>query len=224
MSKRSQASCNGRAIASRSLPDAMENSAARHDRELTLLTNEIHDETWVAAFDHCTDRLMLGFSNYDAHGLDHRLIRAVLVAYMDSQVLLDTVGREFTHRLRREIERGAGIELDLRYSGMDLSRAGAMHFLSLTMGRGDATAIYDWNMRQAARPSSIKPSGPWQWGLWLDRIVRSIDRTAGSGSGIYAGLFRDMCFDGFIVKAMVLALRHPAVFGQEWGFQDCTMH
>lgn len=54
-------------------------------------------------------------------------VRAALVADMDGQVLLDTIGREFTHRLRREIERGAGIELDLRYSEMDLSRAGAMH-------------------------------------------------------------------------------------------------
>ena len=54
-------------------------------------------------------------------------VRAALVADMDGQVLLDTIGREFTHRLRREIERGAGIGLDLRYSEMDLSRAGAMH-------------------------------------------------------------------------------------------------
>ena len=224
MSKRSEARYTARAIASRSLPDAMENSAARTDQGLTLLTNEIHDEAWVAAFDHGIDQLMLGFSNYDAHGSDHRLIRAALVADMDGQVLLDTIGREFTHRLRREIERGAGIELDLRYSEMDLSMAGAMHFLSLTMGRGDAAAIYDWSMRQTARPGSIKPSGPWQWGLWLDRIVRSIGRTEGSGSGIYASLFRDMCFDGFIVKAMVLELKHPTVFGRELGFQDCTMH
>lgn len=58
----------------------------------------------------------------------------------------------------------------------------------------------------------------------MDRIVRSIGRTEGSGSGIYASLFRDMWFDGFIVKAMLLALRHPAVFGKELGFQSCTMH
>lgn len=224
MSKRSEARHDPRAVVRQSLSNVMESSAARHGQELTLLTNEIHDEVWVAAFEHSIERLMTGFSNYDAHGSDHRLIRAALVADFDRQVLLDTIGHEFTSRLTREIERGAGIELGLRYSQMDLSRAGAMHFLSLTMGRGDSTAIYEWNVRRVGRRSSIRASGPWQWGLWLDRIVRSIRRTEGCGTGIYACLFREMWFDGFIVKAMLLALRHPAVFGQELGFQDCTMH
>lgn len=158
-------------------------SATRHCQELTLLTNEIHDEVWVAAFEHGVDRLMLDFSNYDTQGPDHLLIREALVADMDDQVLLDTIGREFTHRLRREIERGAGIELDLRYSEMNLYEA-------------NGQARFDQSFRTMAvgimvgqdRPIDRSNRGKRQWHIRQPvpgHVVRRLHRE-GDASGVEA--------------------------------------
>jgi hypothetical protein len=40
----------------------------------------------------------------------------------------------------------------------------------------------------------------------------------------YADVFHSIWFDGFLVKALLLALKHPSMFRRELGLQDWTMH
>jgi hypothetical protein len=195
-------------------------------RVVTLLARGILDEVWVAAFEQSTDDLMRKFSVCGS-GSDYQLIRKTLVSDLDPQALLNTIGREFMVRLAREIERGAGINLDLRYLRMEVSEAGAMRFVTCTVRPKDAAAIYDWNVTRAA-PRMEKPAigvlNRWDWGLWLDSIVRTIDNAETRGTTVYADLHRKMWNDGFIAKAVVLALKHPSLFRQGLGFRDCTIH
>ena len=198
-----------------------------HDRlEVTLLARGIPDEVWVAAFERSTDDLMRRFSQYGS-GSDYELIRKAIVADLDRQAFLETIGREFTARLVREIGRGADIDLGLQYLRMDLSKVGAMRFVSFTIEATDAAAIYDWNVTRAAPGLEIPAIGSlsrWDWGLWLDSMVRSLNQADRNGASFYGGLFLQMWNDGFIVKAMLLALRHPDVFSRQLGMQDCTLH
>ena len=66
--------------------------------------------------------------------------------------------------------------------------------------------------------------GRWDLGAWLDSILRSMNEGEREGLTVYCDGFRGMLIDGFVVKAMLLALKHPGMFCRELGLQGCTMH
>jgi hypothetical protein len=168
------------------------------------------------------------FSQSGDHGREYDLIKSAISLNIDRQVLVDSIGGEFTVRLAREIERGAALAMDLRYTGMEVAGDRPKRFLSFTIQREDAAAIYKWNVERAGLPSERVPTAEslsrWDWGQWLDSILRTGNRADGQGSSAYWRIFREMWQDGFIVKAVILALRNPKIFRQEFGLKDCTMH
>jgi hypothetical protein len=188
----------------------------------------IRDESWISAIERSADDLTHRF--FRSGGSDHELIREAMVADLDQAVLSEAIGRELTSRLDREIRQRAGIGLDLRYSALEILKKGSARFLTIEIGGTAAKAIYDWNVRQAGLPAERVPAlatlGRWELGEWLDSIVRSINGRGRNGVTVYADVFHSICFDGFLAKAMLFALKHPSMFRRELGLglQDWTMH
>jgi hypothetical protein len=193
-------------------------------RELSLLLRGIRDEFWISAIERSADDLTRRF--FWRGGSDHKLIR--MVADLDQVVLSEAIGRELTSRLDREIRQRAGIDLDLRYSALEILKEGSARFLTIDIGGTAAKAIYDWNVRQAGLPAERVPAlatlGKWELGEWLDGIVRSINGRGQNSVTVYADVFHSMWLDGFLVNAMLLAMKHRGLFRQGLGLQDWTMH
>jgi hypothetical protein len=209
-----------------SLPKPGLEPAGGDRREVNLLLRGIRDEFWISAIEESADDLMRRLFRGDGAARD--LVRDAMVADLDKAVLSEAIGRELTSRLAREIRQHAGIDLDLRFSALEILKGGSARFLTVDIGGTAAAAIYDWNVRQAGLPAEKVPAlatlGKWELGEWLDGIVRSINGPRRNGVTVYADLFHSLWIDGFLVKAMLLALKHPSMFRREMGLQDWTMH
>lgn len=172
---------------------------------------------------------MLRFPQYVKHGVDRDLMNAVVREDIDKKVLSAILGREFVARLANAIGEGAGLHLDLRFKSVVPSEAGAMRFLRMTGTAEDVRTIYRWNVSridpcQHLTPPAVEDLNEWDRGSCLDSIVRRLPQGETYGNTIYGKVFRDMGGDGFIEKAMLIAMRHFDMFPAARDTDERSLH
>jgi hypothetical protein len=207
-------------------------SAKREDRirqEIKLLVRRISDDVWAAAVDHAVEGVIRRVPRYGSHGVDYELIKACVTADVGRKMLQEIIAREFVSRLSDLIADGAGLRLDLRFLGSEVSDGGAMRFLRMIVPSDDLLAIYQWNVARIDARFPIVPKGleelnEWDRGLYLDSIVRSVPPGELHGVSNYSRIFGAMSSDGFITSALLIAVRHFHLFEQDRGTDQCTLH
>lgn len=186
-------------------------------REIALLVRGISDESWRAALRQGAEDVMIRFRQYGGDGADCEAIKEIIWQDIDQAVLLAVVAREFVVRLVAAIEQGAGLKLDLRFKSVEPSLGGGVRFLRIRATSEDVQAINRWNVdrmdpRWKIFPKSECDLNEWDMGAYLDSIVRSIGPRQSAFVTLYGDLLRDMNGDGFIGKAVLVALQHLDMF------------
>ena len=132
---------------------------------------------------------------------------------MDTDLLTQIIGRELVSRLSRGLAERVGLSLDLKFCGIEVLPVRPMRVLRMTASRGDIASIYSWLVGlipsdRLGKPPAAETFGPWDWGGNLDSIVRRSFASEGKGVSEYSRIFLEMSTDGFVAKAMFMALRH----------------
>lgn len=202
--------------------EAPANAPVEEQMELAMLLRGIADENWRLAHARNVDELLAHFPIGGCQGLSGEIVREGLVGDMNQEVLANIIGGEFTSRLVRGLSAHAGIHLDLRFQSLETLPFKSMRVLKMTASTRDVASIYAWHL--ARMPKSDRPKapaaetfGPWDWGGNLDSIVRNSFPEERRGLSGYFGILRGMSNDGFIGKAMLMALRQLDKYYQETG-------
>lgn len=175
--------------------------------EVALPLRGITDDIWHSTIRYRAEDLMQSFPLDGSVGLNAEIIKEALLADMDPTLLSDTIAREFVSRLRRGITTHAGLDLDLRYRTIETVKLRPIRVVRMTAAAEDVGSIYAWNvarMNPSDGPKASVAFNHWDWGRCLDSIVR---HSFPSSVYAYSNILGEISNDGFVVKAMLMALR-----------------
>jgi hypothetical protein len=200
--------------------DEEERARVGRRTDVAMLLRGISDEDWRWLHGRNVEELLTRFPIGGGHGLSGEIVREGLVGDMDPEVLANIIGREFTARLARGLGIHADIHLDLRFRRLETLQYKSVRVIWMTARAEDVASIYAWclaRMRKSDEPRAAETFGPWDWGSHLDSIVRNTFPEGRRGLSGYFGILRGMSNDGFIGKAMIMALRQLDKCNQEIG-------